>query len=515
MKLVQLNIKRFKTKVAVGSLVAYAALMLPLYYIARYDVPSADDYSTSWVLASAFEDSMNPLHWLESLWNNTVQQYLTLQGTFSSHFFTSICPLAISEKAYCIGPIILLTAFSLGLFFLLREVLCGIFSMPTENAVILFCGIASLSIQLMPSVAEGFYWWSGAALYTGFFALSMFVLCYYLKLLRQKIEPRKIGHYIFMALLFFIVGGSNFPTALTTWIIVTFSLCYIILEKRKQCVVALIAVLSSLGGLMVNVLSPGNTVRMLREEVTYVPSIGGTLRISFRLGFQYFRSWFTVPVILILILAIPVIYDGLRSCRKKFRCPLFFSICTICTFCALFAPTAYSYGWIGPARYMNVVYFGFVLLLFANEVYYIGWLCAKLQEITGNMVHRNSLYGAITQKFKKYFWGVLVGAIGIIIIVSQPNFYIDATTPGGRKMYATESAIVSLKRGQARQYYYEYSIRREQLLDKATQVLTFSPYTCKPEVLYFDDITDNPKDWRNVSLANYYKKESVVLRAQG
>ena len=501
----------YKKRIAFLFIFGYLLQLFPLLYISRYNVPSVDDYASLAPLMLAKIQSPLDLNWISVLWNYMIQSYKTMQGTFSSFLFVPLLPLT----SYYLGAIILFITFSLSMYFMLKIILGHILGLQRENIIILFSIIATLCIQPMPSAVEGFYWWSGAMLYTGFFALAMITLSYFFWLLRQKYEIKKSGHYILFFILLFLVEGGNYPTALAVCIILFFTLLYIAFEKRQFLSLVIIAFMISLAGLFCNVAAPGNGARLVREEVAYNPTLLRTIYISFLLGFQFFRTYFTAVTALTMVLAFPVIYNGLRNTKRQFRCPLFFGLCTFCTFCALFAPTAYTYGWIGPLRYMNIVYFGFVLLIFANEVYFTGWICAKLNAsnlIQNGVIKRSYGEEILVESVKTKTGFILCAIICIIWALTRQNFYVDDVTVN-QTPYATESAIISLKTGQAQEYYNWYHHRKILLEDPTTDILEFEAYPVylRPDILYFDDITENVDDWRNDLMANYYGKTSVVL----
>lgn len=42
-------------------------------------------------------------------------------------------------------------------------------------------------------------------------------------------------------------------------------------------------------------------------------------------------------------------------------------------------------------------------------------------------------------------------------------------------------------------------------------MVVVEPLSVKPEVIFFDDITDDPENWKNISTAKYFDKKSVRL----
>ena len=75
-------------------------------------------------------------------------------------------------------------------------------------------------------------------------------------------------------------------------------------------------------------------------------------------------------------------------------------------------------------------------------------------------------------------------------------------------------AISSIISGEAQLYAQESRQRYELYMQSAGKDVLVTPYSVKPELLFFDDITEDPEDWRNQSLTQYYDLASVALIAE-
>jgi len=68
-----------------------------------------------------------------------------------------------------------------------------------------------------------------------------------------------------------------------------------------------------------------------------------------------------------------------------------------------------------------------------------------------------------------------------------------------------------LSSGEA-QIYHNENLYRESLYNGSTiKNVEVPPFTCKPHLLFFDDITPNPDEYQNKGIAERYGKESVRL----
>ena len=77
--------------------------------------------------------------------------------------------------------------------------------------------------------------------------------------------------------------------------------------------------------------------------------------------------------------------------------------------------------------------------------------------------------------------------------------------------YSSYAAYVSLRAGEAQKYHQEY-LDRVEILSGEEKEVELIPYSVKPYLLYFDDITTNADDWRNNAVAQWYLKDQVYLR---
>ena len=503
--------KSFDFFAACICLLLFGISLLPLLQIARYNVPSVDDYSGAYQMHLAVE---NGTSLLGAAWEHMITDYQNLQGTFTAGFFGAFCPLAFHPLAYFIVPFIMIGGLTISLFYFMRQVLVRFVKAKTTSVVCVTCFLATAAIQYLPSPVEGFYWWSGAFIYTGLFSLGLLALgaTVHCMAVSSKFSP---VWFAVTAVLLFLTGGGNYPTALGTSILTVYLLVYVAFTQRKKLPGFILLTVASVSGLLANVLAPSNLLRLQREFEgnPYEGSIVQTINLSFRFGFQFLRQWTTFPIIALLLCSVPFMYRSLRGSQFKFRLPPIFFVFSLCAYCALFAPTAYNYGWIGPQRYMNVVFFGYLLFLFGNVYYVVGWgrriLIQGLEKSGADM---QILSANFDNKWRFCVVGLIVYLTAFYIMATTHNSYVDDNISFTDHYSSSQNAMLSLKDFSAQSYYAAYRSRLELLQDPDQKDLVLEPYPTKPSVLYFDDITTDPADWRNQLIAQYYNKDSVVLK---
>ena len=75
-------------------------------------------------------------------------------------------------------------------------------------------------------------------------------------------------------------------------------------------------------------------------------------------------------------------------------------------------------------------------------------------------------------------------------------------------------AFVEIKSGEAEQYSIEADARYDILKNSKGKDVVLKPFTAHPYLVFFEDITENPNDWRNQHMLKYFELNSVVLEKE-
>ena len=158
----------------------------------------------------------------------------------------------------------------------------------------------------------------------------------------------------------------------------------------------------------------------------------------------------------------------------------------------MYCPPVYAMGYLGEGRLHNIVYFNFIILFFVNIFYFTGWILCNLSE----------------QKEVKHSY------INTTWICCMAVLLIGLCISNWGSSWSAE-AISKLKWGEPQWYSQQAYDRHKKLLNSAGQDVIVEEYSVKPEILFFDDITDNPEDWRNSSVKGFYDLNSIVIENTG
>ena len=201
--------KRLRTALAVLLLLLLAASLVPVLLVGRYARASADDYSYGFYTHYAVQ---NGQCLLPAIWRMVWGNWRTWQGSFSAMALMTITPCIFSEQLYWLTPVVMLASLLLGTFKLSRTLVCRCSGGDWRDWICTAATMLLLSIQLIPSPLNSFYWWNGACYYTFTYGVGLLYLDAFANVLLRPERPR--WRLIPGLLCGIFVGGSNYVSAL-------------------------------------------------------------------------------------------------------------------------------------------------------------------------------------------------------------------------------------------------------------------------------------------------------------
>ena len=316
-------------------------------------------------------------------------------------------------------------------------------------------------------------------------------------------EGRKKREYVLLeagiVLLSILDAFGNYITAIFCMSSYLFLVFWAFFKKiRGRLVITIDAVIFTVS-FIVNATAPGNKVR---QAVVGEPEAGPVKAIikSLIAAAEYLVCNLYPTVIVIMIMMIPFIIVIVRFRAfgegKAFRFPLFFTVISFGLYASQFVPTTYALGDLVSGRVLNLYRITMYEYLFANLIYWIGWLTNSI-----HLSHPEIKPEALSPAGR---YLILSMAAGFAIFCFAAYFY-------GGKTLTTVSAIGSLKSGQARLYRDEYERRLEILNDDNVKDAVLDEFTDPPYLLYFGDLMPE-RSSVNADMEKFYGKDSVTLR---
>jgi len=458
--------------------------LVPLLVLGFYAAPAADDFSYGAYAHLAYKESGSFFSALSGALEKTAESYMSWQGTFSAIFLMAMQPAVFYEGLYALTPFIMLAALTVGTFAFCRAFFSKLMGLERDLGDIAAALICLVSVQLMPSPVQGLYWFNGAVYYVFFHGLSLAACAVAVSLLKNG----GAGKSLVLCFMCFVLGGGNYVTALALSVLAVAAVGLLAVKKDSAWKKLLLPTLVMLVSFAISIAAPGNAVRQAAQENT--PDAVKAVLMSFESGLKYGMDWFSLPVLGMLLLMVPVFWTQLKKTGYGYHLPGLVSAFSFCLFSAMFCPPIYAMGNVGEPRVLNIIYFTYLLLLVVNLVYWLGWFGCRLGK-TGGEDGVKTLPVLATAVLMAGFCG-----------------YAMLSGTG----FCSIGALSTLSSGEAKAYHDSAQARFEILRDESISDAELEDFPVKPYLLYFDDITSDPGDWRNEDISTFYGKNSVILK---
>lgn len=475
---------------------ALALVMLPLMLAAFYNRPSADDY----VFLRTVTDVMaNGGVW--ALLKNAVQymidNYLHWSGMFTPMFWGCIVqiPTAIDYRIAWYYPMayMLLLAFAC-----LRLGDCAGKLLKASKDASRCAGLmlAIAIFLLTDGVAEGYYWNSGAMVYTAMFSLCMLLFAGLLSWYSdapQGLGPRQGLRPGLYCLGFLAVSGGNFGTSTLSIIFYGYFILYMLLKKDRRYYLAL-PFLFLLGGYLAAVLAPGNAVR---QSLIEKPGIIEAFIAAFREAVLFFGREPKLYVLALLFL--PIGWTLASKARCDFKRPWLVLIGSYLALAGNIFPAEFSMGTIGPWRMMNTHFFLLCIMLFVNIVYLMGWA-----------QRRFALAGKAKKAFAAKWLCIYYVAASLLFGLCACDLELRSGRLAFNCWLPTVKAASFLRDGTLANYAQTYDAIVEEAKAHPGEALTIEDV---PNVFLFHSAfgTDEDTKWLNDAFCLYYGLTDIVI----
>lgn len=504
MKIREFFKKVFTWKIPTGVWAVIAVLFLifalvPLYILSKYAIPFYDDYLYGCTSKHMMTSDFDVINAIRGAVDYTRFEWLRFQGTFASDFFMCLMPLIWADGQYLfVGPVILITMLVAGIFILTGVVLKDIFNADWKPAIIFQSVFTAMVIILLVSPQQGFYWYIGGMHYIGMHSFLMVLLAYLIHIKYSKTRGSKIFLAIVSVLLSVIAGGANFVTALLGVEITTLLLFWRIIRKDKTYIWQLPAYMVHLAAFFLNVLAPGNAGRAVLYEGAGYSAPMAVVK-SFECSISFFKEFTGWATFVVMIMLVPVIWQIVRNSNReyKFGTLVLVSVIAYCLYASTYAPNMYATGELVLSRVMNAIQITLKFVLFICEFYGLGWIYSlskkkgwKLAGVSG----------------KSAWW------FAPLCIVA--SFFLFKISPNPEGTYSNYAAIRYMYlTDMAETFKGEYEKRVELLEAPNTTEVVLEPYTVRPWLLIWSDITEDPAAEPNWAMTRWYGKE-VRLKSE-
>jgi hypothetical protein len=262
-------------------------------------------------------------------------------------------------------------------------------------------------------------------------------------------------------------------------------LCWSLIKKRRDWLL-LVTFAIFLVCFLINLLAPGNTNRVVEGRGGLVTAlVSGVWAIAKAARVQ--ATWLTLPLLFASAAVAPISWKFARRTNFPFRYPPLVMLASLLLLAAGLFPMYYTTGNNSPDRLMNTQYYLFVILLFANVYYGVGWLFKHMPE---------GVFDKIAMRSRS----AIAACIAVMGLMASAGYY-DA--------FASYDAMKTLISGEASAYYAESMANIVILEDPDIRDAVLRPVENVPPMLSFGGISADENWHINIHYCWYYQKDSV------
>ena len=479
-------------RLAVLLTVVYVVSLVPLLWIAKYNYPSADDYTNGSRCHQIWEMGGSVFRVIGEALLRTVDEWFTWRGCYTSSFLSALPPNIWGDNLYFLTPWVVLLMLSGSMLYLLHEILVKAMKADqyTSHSISMLVLLITVQCLYEQGRVEAFYWYSGAINYTFVYGLSLLFYGLLISAGYAKGKKRTV-RLILASVLGFLTAGGNQMTMLNAAIVLLVMIGIMTYRQKWQEHLGLLLPIGTFFvGFVLAVIAPGNFARAgAAQGMNPIKAILVSLYGCLDLAVDEWTSW---PLIVIVIAMVPLFWHIAEKSDFTFRYPVVVVLFGYGLVSAMLTPPLFALGNMEAGRIQAMLFFMYVLVLTLCVGYITGWAqkkyhpCSEINEKAGIWC----LLGC--------FAFLLFGSL--ITVIPEPHYY------------SATSAMTDLLNGSAGVYGAEQRGRTELYHDRNNDMVEVDDFSAKPSLLFFSDITADENDWTNKGVARFYDLETVVIK---
>lgn len=467
--------------------------LIPLLWLGKYNVMCIDDYDYGRRVHDVWQETGSFMASVQEAWRQNMDFYQDWQGTYISCFLMGMCPMNFNYEIAWVVPILMIGMFASSSFVLGRHILIRWLGCEKAGASLAMALLLFVFYQVIEAPFEGIYWYNGSTHYVLMQSVWFFVLT----LLSGSLWAEKKGRaYVCCAaaaVLAVIVGGGNLVTGLQAEVLMAFLVCYAFFQKKDRIACVIIPFLTGSAGFLVNTLAPGNGKRGsidMDEGYSAVKSI----ILSFYHTAVFAIRWTPVLVMLLWLALLPLLWKWMKASERKFSHPVLVTAGAYCVISAMFTPTLFAVGMVGLSRVDNIIQMTYYLAVLLVTAYWLGYFSHRERREDGAA----EALGLFLERA-----GNRMSAVCLLFLLGMWVLTADKNT------YTSISALRSIANGEAQTFYQEAMERHALYTDESIANVEVAPYSARPALFDFTDLSEDEGNWMNLAVARYYHKNNV------
>jgi hypothetical protein len=473
-------------KIYVFTILLAVLILLPFVVLCFYTFPSADDFSSAFMVREA------------GFWDYQRLIYTNWTGRYTANILEALNPMIWGwEWGYKLVPLLMMGL----LYFAFRAFSISISGNSYSKkdlslASLVFFGIY---LNIFPGISEGLYWMTGVIEYLLANILTLLMLAVLIKINGEFANRMKRMFMMLIAIILAIaIVGLNEISVLLIFEIVSLYLIFIYVFHRKMNLQGIGILLVIVGGAIFEVTAPGNFERMKQfdQNFSLLPALWGALKSLMKLAGIFIQNPpFLILSLLFLPLAMREPKEGSVLSEILRIKPWLLLIVSVLILYSLYLPSYLGMGINPPMRVHALIALVFIILWMIN-------LFAGVQRLRIKGIKEINLPP----------WAVYFLIICVFIFVAT-DFVKE---PAGAVHYRGNIARAwsdMIFRAPSYNKQMNSRIQEIETIQKSqSDIVYVNPIKDPPSTIFFVDMTDDTENWINFSVSKYYGCGPVALR---
>lgn len=486
------------SELSVRQMKACAAILLclsliPLLWLGKYNVMCIDDYDYGRRVHDVWQETGSFTASVQEAWRQNMDFYQEWQGTYVSCFLMGMCPMNFDYGIAWVVPILMIGMLASSSFALGRHIFVRWLGCEKEGASLVVLLMLFVFYQVIEAPFEGIYWYNGATHYVLIQSLWFFLLTLISSALWEEKKGKAMLCCGAAAVLAVIVGGGNLVTSLQAEILMAFLVGYAFWQKRDKIAYVIVPFITGSAGFLLNILAPGNSRRgSMDMDEGY--SAAKAIALSFYHTAVFAIRWTPVFVVILWLALLPLLWRFAKASKRQFLHPVLVTAGAYCIISAMFTPTLFALGMTGLSRVDDIIQMTYYLAVFLVTTYWMGYFSHRQRQEDGAV----EAFGQFLERA-----GNGMSVVCLLLLLAVWVLTADKNT------YTSFSALRSVVKGEARTFYQEAMERHALYTDEDITEVVVAPYSERPALFDFTDLSADEGNWMNLAVARYYHKDSV------
>lgn len=467
--------------------------MIPLLWLGKYNVMCIDDYDYGRRVHDVWQETGSVCASIQEAWNQNMDFYRDWQGTYVSCFLMGLCPMNFNYGIAWVVPVLMIGMFAASSFVLGRHVFVRWLGCEKEGASLAMVLLLFVFYQVIEAPFEGIYWYNGSTHYVLIQSVWFFLLTLLSGTIWAEKKKRAAACCGAAAILAVIVGGGNLVTGLQAEVLMAALVLYAFWQRKDRIAYVIIPFVTGSAGFLVNILAPGNSRRSsmdMDEGYSAVKSIA----LSFYHMAVFAIRWTPVFVVILWLALLPLLWKMAKASKREFSHPVLVTAGAYCVLSAMFTPTLFAVGMVGLSRVDSIIQMTYYLAVLLVTTYWFGYFSHR----EGKKEDAAAAFGLFLERT-----GNAMIVVCLFLLLAVWVLTADKNT------YTSISALRSVAKGEARIFYQEAMERHALYTDEEIDDVVVTPYSARPALFDFNDLSTDEGNWLNLAVARYYHKNSV------